>query len=179
VGGYDEEMKNAIKILDQNTIELLKKNSRLSTRKRSHFFLHESYSDPVQRFYNAMQPKTYICPHKHTKNDAWELFVIIAGEAAVLIFDEFGTILERVGLGKRYGVYLVEIPPNLYHSIACLQEDTLLVEFKHGAYDPLTDKCFADWAPREGDADCVFFENWFCKAHAGQNIVEVEVGISC
>ncbi|MBM3436837.1 MAG: cupin fold metalloprotein, WbuC family, partial [Bacteroidetes bacterium] len=41
-----------------------------------------------------------------------------------------------------------------YHTIICLEPDSVIYELKDGPYDPADDKNFAPWAPKEGEPGC-------------------------
>lgn len=122
-------------------------------RRRANLNLHPELADPVQRFLNALQPGTYVRPHRHAGEAArWELFVALAGAAAVLVFDDAGRVVEVVEVDAAGPVRALEIPPGVWHTLVVRRPDTVLFEFKPGPYAPTSDKDFAPWAPAEGDA---------------------------
>lgn len=55
-------------------------------RLRAHRTLHEELSDPVQRLAIAMEPGTYIRPHRHPQT--WELLTPLRGRFVVLQFND-------------------------------------------------------------------------------------------
>ena len=56
-----------------------------SPRLRANHNIHPVLEDPVQRFFNAMQPGTYVRPHRHSTPPRWELFVVLRGALALLV----------------------------------------------------------------------------------------------
>jgi len=133
----------SIKLLDELTAK-----AKISPRRRAHFLFHEA-SDLVQRMVNAMEPGTYIQPHKHENPDKIEAFAILRGKAACLQFDEAGE-LTNVHLLEENGPELaVDIPPRTYHTFISLQSGTALFEIVQGPYDPQSHKNLAPWAPSE------------------------------
>jgi cupin fold WbuC family metalloprotein len=102
----------------------------------------------VQRFINVFQPGSYVRPHRH-EEQRWELFLLLEGEAAALVFDEGGRVTEHAVL-RRDGVRAVEVPGAVWHTLFALAPDTVMFEVKPGPYRALTDKDFAPWAPPEG-----------------------------
>ena len=42
-----------------------------------------------------MQPGTYVRPHRHSTPPRWELFVVLRGALALLVFDDSGRVEER------------------------------------------------------------------------------------
>lgn len=138
-----------------------------SPRLRANENIHASLDDPVQRFVNAMEPGTYVRPHRHRQEGRWELFVIITGSVAVLSFDEDGLVTERIEMNPESGAIAVEVPQGRWHTVVCLAPGTLLLEVKPGPYIQPTDKDFADWAPTEGRPDSERFERWYREAQNG------------
>lgn len=148
-------------------VEDLIASAASSPRLRANENIHASLDDPVQRFVNAMEPGTYVRPHRHRQEGRWELFVIISGAAAVLSFDEDGNVTERVEMNPESGAVAVEVPPGWWHAVVSLAPGTLLFEVKLGPYVQPTDKDFADWAPAEGRFDSERFERWYREAQPG------------
>ena len=156
-----------MKRIDTKTLQDLGTEATASTRLRCNLNLHPELDDPVQRFFNAMEPGTYVRPHRHTEADKWELFLALSGSVAVLSFDAVGTVIDRVELAAGGPVLGVEIPENTWHTLVPLVSGTVVFECKRGPYRPLTDKDFARWAPPEGDRYAAAFAEWFRGAAVG------------
>ena len=139
-------------IIDSKTLEDLSQKAKESKRKRINLNFHIGDSDLLQRFLNAMEPSTYVRPHKHENPDKREVFIILQGSIAIVIFDDYGKIADISELSKEKGVHAVEIPAKKWHTLVSLEEKTVLYEIKDGPYNVTTDKQFADWAPDE-DSD--------------------------
>ncbi len=123
-------------------------------RKRQNFNFHPELSDPLQRMLNAIEPGTYVHPHKHENPDKVEAFVVLRGKLAVIEYDDAGEITDYSILSVESGNYGVEIPARKYHSLIALEEGTVVYEVKNGPYAALDDKNFAPWAPAEGAPGC-------------------------
>lgn len=67
-------------------------------RLRAHRNFHPELSDPVQRLAIAMEPGTYIRPHRH--RHTFELLLPLKGRFVVLNFDDNGVVTRRVVLGE-------------------------------------------------------------------------------
>lgn len=143
-----------LKIVDTARLRSLSAQAAASPRRRSNFNLHPELADPVQRFLNAIEPGSYVRPHRHVAPDKWELFVVLSGAVAILVFDDAGRVGERVELAAGGPKLAVEIPPGVWHGLAVLQPGTVLFEFKEGPYSPVDAKDFAPWAPAEGEPGC-------------------------
>lgn len=143
-----------MKLVTAALMEELGHRAAAAPRGRTNFNLHPSLDDPVQRFLNAIEPGSYVRPHRHTQPSRWELFVILAGAAVVVILDDEGRVTERVELEAGGPVRALEIPAGAWHTLAARKPGTVLFEFKAGPYAAVDDKDFAEWAPPEGDAGC-------------------------
>ena len=77
--------------------EKLLQKARGSTRKRVVHCFHNP-DDTLQRMINAGLSDSYFRPHKHENPDKLEIFSILEGVAAVIIFDDNGKIVESVTL---------------------------------------------------------------------------------
>jgi cupin fold WbuC family metalloprotein len=137
-------------ILLQETI----KQAKESSRKRKNFNFHKSLDANVQRMLNALEPGTYVQPHKHENPDKVEVFMVLKGKILVIEFDDAGLIVEHIVLSAASGNLGVEIPPKIWHCIIPLESGTVIYEVKDGPYSPIDDKNFAPWAPKEGESGC-------------------------
>ena len=119
-------------------------------RKRINHNYHD-LADSVQRMLNAVEPDSYVRPHRHVTPPKTETFLIMQGRLAVLLFDDAGLITHTHILD---GIVLkgIDIKPGLWHSIVALDSGTVVFEVKDGPYVPATDKDFASWAPPENTA---------------------------
>jgi len=135
---------------------LLNKTSaqaKVAPRRRMNFNFHKDSSDTLQRLLNAMEPLSYIQPHKHEDPDKREAFFALRGRIVVIEFDELGNIADHMLLNPIIGNFGAEIPERTFHTIISLDPDTIAYEIKDGPYSPIDDKNFASWAPKEGDPD--------------------------
>ena len=126
--------------------------SRQSPRQRVILPFHKGPRDPLHRMLNAVQPGSYVRPHRHLDPPKAEAFVVLRGSLAFFSFSEDGDVRECVRLaadGARFGVDLV---PGVFHSFIALEPDTLIYEVKTGPYTQATDKEFAPFAPEEDGA---------------------------
>tara|TARA_B100000787_G_scaffold49830_1_gene35866 strand:- start:568 stop:795 length:228 start_codon:yes stop_codon:yes gene_type:complete len=64
-------------ILDNQMLDDLCQQADHSSRRRQHLNIHSSYEENCQRLFNAIQPNSYIPPHRHSIADKKELLVAI------------------------------------------------------------------------------------------------------
>jgi cupin fold WbuC family metalloprotein len=157
-----------IKITD-DLINSAAEKAGTSARKRINYNFHQSDAAIIQRMLNAVQPGTYIQPHKHEDPDKTEIFIILKGRAVVVEFDDRGKVADHVVLDPAGGAKGVEIPPGIWHTFITLKPDSVLYEVKEGPYDKDADKRFAPWSPAEGASGAAEFNH---KVLAGLKIAE-------
>ena len=143
-----------MKLINNQLLEDVVSQARLSSRKRKNYNFHERLDANIQRMLNAIEPGTYVHPHKHENPDKIEAFLILKGKALVVEFDNIGEITSYCIISPSDGVYGSEIAPRTWHCIISLEQGTVVYEVKDGPYSPINDKDFAKWAPKEGDAGC-------------------------
>ena len=134
-----------IQVVDAVAIAELLGKAASSERKRTHLLLHGGHHDPVQRMVIALEPGTYLRPHRHSEQ--WEILALLRGACDLLKFDAQGQVTGRIAMSDRSPV--VQIAIGTWHGLYIRDRGTMLLEVKPGPYRPNE---FADWAPPEGDA---------------------------
>lgn len=142
-----------MKIINQGILDGLSKEAAESARRRKNLNLHDESGDPCQRLFNAVEPGTYIRPHRHFDPPKPECIMAVRGRMALLIFDAHGKIEEIVPFGDGCKAVAIELPSDLWHSLLALESGSVFFETKPGPYIPLTDKDFAPWSPAEGSPE--------------------------
>lgn len=140
--------------ITEKELSELRKKAATSERKRMNFNFHERLDDHIQRMMNAMNPGTYLQPHRHKNPDKREAFILLTGRVAVIEFNDFGDIVNHIILDPELGNYGTEIPVGTWHTLIALKPGSVVYEVKDGPYTPIDDKNFAPWAPKEGDEGC-------------------------
>lgn len=143
-----------MKIFSSDYLNELTAQAQGSPRKRQHRNIHESYADPCQRLFNAVEPGSYIRPHRHATDPRDELLIAVLGSMALVTFDEQGKVTGVVRFGaSRNGEGLAvgaEVMANTWHTVIALVPGCVLLEVKAGPFDPNQPKDLAPWAPDEG-----------------------------
>jgi cupin fold WbuC family metalloprotein len=145
-----EPPSEPLALLDHALIDRTVQYARESPRRRVIAPLHRSETDALHRMLNAVQPDSYVRPHRHRDPPKAEAWIVLRGSLLFFTFSEDGAIEEQVALsaaGPRFGVDLV---PGIYHSFIALEPDTVIYEVKSGPYVASNDKAFAPWSPPEG-----------------------------
>lgn len=142
-----------MKVFDREFFDSLSEAALKSERRRQHRNLHESYDDPSQRLFIALELGTYIRPHRHMQAPKLEFFLCLYGRLGLIVFDDFGEIISSLVFGPNEQTVGAEIPPGVWHMVVCLQSGSILFETKPGPFEQLRAKDFAPWAPSEGAKD--------------------------
>ena len=149
--------------IDQNFTDAFLEKASNSERRRANYNFHKELSDTMHRMLNIMNTDTYVCPHKHINPDKREAFILLKGKVLVVEFHDSGAISDFVILDRENNSYGCEIGLKQWHTIICLEDNTIVYEVKDGPYDVATDKVFAPWAPKEGDSSCLEYNQRLVK----------------
>ncbi len=139
-----------IVVLTQTQTDEVLRASRASERRRAILPFHKHHGELLHRMFNAVQPGTYVRPHRHMRSQKSEAFVVLRGALDFLAFDEDGALIMAQRLAAGGDAFGIDIDPSCYHSFLVCAPDTLLYEVKTGPYTASDDKDFASWAPAEG-----------------------------
>jgi cupin fold WbuC family metalloprotein len=121
-------------------------------RRRLHLNLHAGPDEPCQRLINAMEPDSYIPPHRHADHTTNECLLALRGVFALIVFDETGTPLRALQFGgPDADLEVVELAPTTWHTVIALETGGVLFETKSGPYRAASAKVAAPWAPPEND----------------------------
>ena len=95
--------------------------------------LRNSDKDLSQSMLNAVEPGTEIPIHRHPTKD--ETFVIMKGKVKVTTYNNKGELQDFAILCQENGLYGVNIPKNVWHTLEAL-ESSMLFECKEGPFVP-------------------------------------------
>jgi cupin fold WbuC family metalloprotein len=140
-------------VLHSHLLDSLSAQAKSNPRLRKNLNLHTSYEEPSQRLLNAMEPDSYIRPHRHLEDPKPECFLGIRGRMGLLVFDGSGRVDQVYCFGPKEDVVGVDIPPGVWHTVVCLEEGSVFFETKPGPFVPIKGKDMAPWAPEEGSSE--------------------------
>ena len=150
-----------MKQITATLLAALTAQAQQSPRLRANHNLHEELSDPIQRLAIAMEPDTLIVPHRHPQT--WEMLLPLSGRFVVLLFDDAGTVQQRIVLGEESRV--LEFPANTWHAVLSLDHGGVIFEVKHGPYAPINE---ADIAPWSKGLDAATLNAWYATVRVGE-----------
>ncbi len=144
-----------MKTLGTEVLDRLADAARGSPRQRSHHNLHPSHEASIQRLAIAMEPDTYVRPHRHPHT--WELLIPLRGRFLFTAFDDRGVAQWRQLLGGADGLSALEFEAGTWHTVTALESGSVIFEVKEGPYVPVPDSDMAGWSPSEGTPDAARF----------------------
>lgn len=139
-----------MKILNTELMANLSMKAKQNPRLRQHLNLHGSYDEPSQRLLNAIEPGSYIRPHRHLTDPKPESFIGIRGRMALLTFHDDGNIEKALCFGPKEETVGVDLPHGIWHTVISLEVGSVFYETKPGPFNPINKKDMAPWAPEEG-----------------------------
>lgn len=106
-------MKN-MEINDKLLDELLAQAGTNEWR-RINLDLRNGEGDTSQRMLNALLPGTHVPIHRHTKTI--ETVILLRGHITELFYDEKGVECARHELNPASGIYGVQVPAGMWHTL--------------------------------------------------------------
>lgn len=123
-----------MRIIDDRLLEEVSAKAKDSPRLRMNFNFHQSLDEKCHRFLNAVEPGTVVPIHRHPTKD--ETFIVLKGRVKVSTFNDEGEVLESVVLCQEEGMYGVDIPKNVWHTLESLESGSVIFECKEGPFVP-------------------------------------------
>ncbi len=143
----------AIELFDAALLDATSGRARQSPRGRMNHNVHTAQSEAANRLLNAVEPGSYIQPHRHSDPAKDETFVVIRGRFGLVCFDAAGNVTRTAVLTPGGEVAGANIRHGTFHTLVSLAPGSVFFEAKAGPYAPIDGKDRAPWAPREGDAE--------------------------
>lgn len=144
-------------VIDRRLLDAASEAARASPRKRRNHNFHASEADPCNRLLNAIEPGSYVPPHRHADPAKAEAMIVLRGRLGLVFFDAAGGIAGTALLVPGGEAVGVDIPVGTFHTCLALAPGTVFFEAKAGPYAPLTAAEKAPWAPPEGDPQAVAY----------------------
>lgn len=118
-------------LIDNKLLDDLESRARDVERLRMNYDMRNSESDTSQRMLNALEVGTVVPIHRHTMTS--ETQILLRGKVDVVCYDDNHHEIERWQLDCSNGVYGINIPAGMWHTVIAL-EASVIFEAKDGAY---------------------------------------------
>lgn len=140
-----------MKVITRELLAEASAEARQNPRRRQNYNLHPSDESRCHRLLNAIEPGSYIRPHRHLDPEKDEAFILMSGRLGVVTFTDDGSVAGTVLLSQSSGNLAVDIPHGVYHAAISLESGTVFYEAKAGPYRQLNKDEKVTWAPEESD----------------------------
>jgi len=141
-----------ITVIDQALFAELSAEAQQAPRRRKNRNFHPADDYPGHRLLNAIEPGSYVMPHRHLDPAKDESIVCLRGRLGMVVFGPSGQVDRNILLTPAGANIGVDIPHGVYHTVLALESGTVFFEAKAGPYVPLAAAERALWAPAEGEA---------------------------
>lgn len=126
-------------VINHAILDKLTEEAKASPRLRMNYDLRNSESDQSQRMLNAIEPGSDIPIHRHKESS--ETVVCLRGRIVEEYYDDLERrCTETIELTPNGPVYAINIPAGQWHTVRALEEGTVILEMKNGAFKPLSDE---------------------------------------
>lgn len=156
------------RMIDAALLDALENRARVSPRARQHLNLHSDYSDPCQRFLNAILSHSYIRPHRHASDPKVETLFVLRGRIGVLTFDDAGAVKTTAILSPQDGTLGAELASGTWHTAIALSSCAIMLEMKAGPFSPDAAKDMASWAPADDSLEASSYLEYLRKHCEGR-----------
>jgi cupin fold WbuC family metalloprotein len=159
-------VESAVKVpllIDQGLLDKVSAEAVNSPRLRKNFNFHASDTDLCHRLLNAIEPASYLPPHRHLDPAKDETMIVLRGCLGVVIFDEFGQVVQTQLLEAGSATCGITIPHGVFHTVVSCETGTVMFEGKAGPYLPLSADERVSWAPGEGEAGVAVYASMLRK----------------
>ena len=146
-----------IRLIDTDLLDEVSAEAAASARGRKNRNFHPRDDYPGHRLLNAIEPGSYIAPHRHLDPNKDETMVVLRGALGLIVFDDAGQVALTQKVGSGGTVLGIDIPHGIWHTVFALVPGTVFLEAKSGPYLPLVEVERATWAPAENSADAAAY----------------------
>lgn len=152
-------------VIDRRLLDEVSAAAKAVPRQRKNYNFHLHDESKCHRLLNAIEPDSYIPPHRHLDVEKDETLFVVRGRLGVVFFDDGGAVTWSGILSAEGDLVGVNIPNGVFHTEASLESGTIFFESKAGPYRPLGVEERAPWAPVEGSDEAAAYlaklrQNW-------------------
>jgi len=133
-------------LADRASIEFLKEQARINPLRRARICAHPGPDADQHDMLIVSHRETYVAPHRHPAKS--ESFLVIEGEADVLLFESDGRLAARFTMGPCGSghPFFYRMPAGRFHSLDIRSEWLVFAESTKGPFRPQETEN-AGWAP--------------------------------
>ena len=83
-----------MKLITEELLDTVTSQAKENSRLRMNYNFHASMDAPIHRLLNALEPGTYLPPHRHT--DKEETYLVLRGSLLAFFYDDAGNVTDKV-----------------------------------------------------------------------------------
>lgn len=122
-------------IIEQKFFDELSAQAKANLRLRQAYDLRTTPENGSQRILNAVEPGTVLPIHRH--RDSTETIVVFRGKVVQHYYDDNGSKTASYELSPNTTQVAIRVPVGQWHALESLEEGSVVLECKDGAYEPL------------------------------------------
>lgn len=140
--------------VDSVMIAELKRRALGSPTRRFRLCLHHTTAEAVQQMIVVHCQDNYSRPHAHKVPLS---YLVLEGALRVLLFDDTGTITERIDLQPFGGTqpFALRLEPGQWYMPVCMSLQVVFFETKTGPFEREATNLWAPWSPEENDGAAI------------------------
>ena len=123
-------------IIDQKIMDSLSQQAKESPRLRQALDLRTTPEDQSQRILNAVEPGTILPIHRH--RGSTETIIVLRGKVVQHYYNDAGEKTASYVLAPQSAQVGMSVPLGQWHALESLEEGSVILECKDGAYQPLS-----------------------------------------
>lgn len=124
-------------IIDTDLLDSISAQAKAYPRLRQAYDLRTTPEDGSQRILNAVEPGTVLPIHRH--RGSTETIVCLRGKVVQHYYDNNGNKIASYELAPNTANVGMSVPIGQWHALESLEEGSVILECKDGAYEPLND----------------------------------------
>ena len=82
-----------MKLITEELLDTVTSQAKENSRLRMNYNFHASMDAPIHRLLNALEPGTYLPPHRHT--DKEETYLVLRGSLLAFFYDDAGNVTDK------------------------------------------------------------------------------------
>lgn len=137
-------------LIDRALLDNLTAEADGAPRLRKHRNFHPGDAYPAHRLLIAIEPGSYVAPHRHLDPNKDETLLVVRGRLGVVIFRAENAVDRSIVLQAGGEAIGIDIPHGVFHTVLALEPGTVFFEAKAGPYVPVAETERAPWALAEG-----------------------------
>lgn len=123
-------------IFDKCFFDSLSEKAKASECLCINYDMRTSMDDQSQRIFNALEPGTIFPIHRHQNTS--ETVIVLRGAMLEDFYNDNGELAASYILKAGTDNFILQVPVGQWHTLTCLESDTILFNAKNRTYSPVS-----------------------------------------